>query len=57
MLLTVGRYTFLADFKVIYAHANMTLIFGRKFLNTTKAVIDISNDTITLRVGFESATF
>ena len=55
--LTVGKYTFLTDFVVIDAHSNMSLILGRPFLNTAKAIIDISNGTITLRVGLESATF
>ena len=57
VLLTVGKYTFLTDFVVIDAHSNMSLILGRPFLNTAKAIIDISNGTITLRVGLESTTF
>ena len=57
VLLTVGRYTFLTDFVVIDVHANISLILGRPFLNTTKAIIDISNGTITLIFGLDSVTF
>ena len=36
---------------------DLSLILGRPFLNTSKAIIDVFEGTLTLRVDKEHATF
>nr|GEX88481.1 reverse transcriptase domain-containing protein [Tanacetum cinerariifolium] len=55
----VGKFYFQADFVVIDFDADLRvpLILGRSFLNTRKALIDVYEGELTLRVGNEAITF
>ncbi|GJV50157.1 reverse transcriptase domain-containing protein [Tanacetum coccineum] len=55
----VGRFQFLADFVVVDFDANprVPLILGRSFLKTGRALIDVYEGELTLRVGKEAVTF
>ncbi|PWA87837.1 reverse transcriptase domain-containing protein [Artemisia annua] len=55
----VGKFHFLADFVIVDFDADprVPLILGRGFLNTGRALIDVYNEEITLRVGNEAVTF
>nr|GEU63773.1 reverse transcriptase domain-containing protein [Tanacetum cinerariifolium] len=55
----VGSFHFLADFVVIYFNADprVPLILGRSFLKTERALIDVFEGELTLRVGKEAITF
>nr|GEX25784.1 reverse transcriptase domain-containing protein [Tanacetum cinerariifolium] len=55
----VGTFYFLADFVVVDFDADplVSLIFGRSFLKTERALIDFYEGELTLRVGQESITF
>nr|GFB76789.1 reverse transcriptase domain-containing protein [Tanacetum cinerariifolium] len=55
----VGSFHFLADFVVIDFDADprVPLILGRSFLKTGKALIDVFEGELTLRVGKEASTF
>nr|GEX95574.1 reverse transcriptase domain-containing protein [Tanacetum cinerariifolium]GEX97519.1 reverse transcriptase domain-containing protein [Tanacetum cinerariifolium]GEY62344.1 reverse transcriptase domain-containing protein [Tanacetum cinerariifolium] len=55
----VGSFHFLADFVVVDFDANprVPLILGRSFLKTGRALIDVFEGELTLRVGKESITF
>nr|GEW94808.1 reverse transcriptase domain-containing protein [Tanacetum cinerariifolium] len=55
----VGKFHFLADFVVVDFDANprVPLILGRSFLKTGKALIDVYEGELTLRVGKEAITF
>ncbi|GJV93659.1 reverse transcriptase domain-containing protein [Tanacetum coccineum] len=57
--LKVGKFKFLADFVVVDFDADprVPLILGRSFLNTGRALIDVYEGELTLRVGKESVTF
>ncbi|KAJ0438459.1 putative retrotransposon gag domain, aspartic peptidase domain superfamily [Helianthus annuus] len=59
LLVKVDRFVFPADFVVLDMEADekVPLIFGRPFLNTAKALIDVFLGTITLRAGDESVVF
>nr|GEW61319.1 DNA-directed DNA polymerase [Tanacetum cinerariifolium] len=55
----VGKFHFLADFVVVDFDADprVPLIFGRSFLKTGHALIDVYEGELTLRVGNKSVTF
>ncbi|GKB06588.1 reverse transcriptase domain-containing protein, partial [Tanacetum coccineum] len=57
--LKVGKFKFPADFVVVDFDANprVPLILGRSFLKTGRALIDVYEGEITLRVGKEAITF
>nr|GEU80532.1 DNA-directed DNA polymerase [Tanacetum cinerariifolium] len=55
----VGKFHFLTDFVVVDFEADprVSLILGRSFLRTGRALIDVYREEITLRVNDESVTF
>ncbi|GJV95984.1 reverse transcriptase domain-containing protein [Tanacetum coccineum] len=55
----VGKFLFLADFVVVDFEPDprVPLILGRSFLKTSRALIDVYEGEITLRVGREAITF
>nr|GFA59085.1 reverse transcriptase domain-containing protein [Tanacetum cinerariifolium] len=55
----VGSFHFLADFVVVDFDADprVPLILGRSFLKTERALIDVFEGELTLRVGKEAITF
>ncbi|GJV92204.1 reverse transcriptase domain-containing protein [Tanacetum coccineum] len=55
----VGKFHFLADFVVVdyVVDPRVSLILGRPFLRTARALIDVYGEELTLRVGDESITF
>ncbi|GJZ83454.1 reverse transcriptase domain-containing protein [Tanacetum coccineum] len=55
----VGVFHFLADFVVVEfdAYPRVPLILGRSFLKTGRALIDVYEGELTLRVGKEAVTF
>ncbi|GJY95451.1 reverse transcriptase domain-containing protein, partial [Tanacetum coccineum] len=57
--LKVGKFKFPADFVVINFDADprVPLILGRSFLKTGRALIDVYEGELTLRVGKEAITF
>ncbi|GKA68170.1 reverse transcriptase domain-containing protein [Tanacetum coccineum] len=57
--LKVGKFKFPADFVVVdfYADPRVPLILGRSFLKTRRALIDVYEGELTLRVGKEAVTF
>ncbi|GKB33485.1 reverse transcriptase domain-containing protein [Tanacetum coccineum] len=57
--LKVGKFKFLADFVVVDfdADSRVPLILGRSFLKTGRALIDVYEGELTLRVGKEAITF
>nr|GEV39248.1 reverse transcriptase domain-containing protein [Tanacetum cinerariifolium] len=56
---TVGKFQFPADFVVVDFEPDprVPLILGRSFLKTSRALIDVYQGEITLRVGKEAITF
>ncbi|GJS00255.1 reverse transcriptase domain-containing protein [Tanacetum coccineum] len=56
---TVGKFQFPADFVVVDFEPDprVPLILGRSFLKTSRALIDVYEGEITLRVGKEAITF
>ncbi|GJR08602.1 reverse transcriptase domain-containing protein [Tanacetum coccineum] len=56
---TVGKFQFPADFMVVDFEPDprVPLILGRSFLKTSRALIDVYEGEITLRVGREAITF
>ncbi|GKF22453.1 reverse transcriptase domain-containing protein [Tanacetum coccineum] len=56
---TVGKFQFPADFIVVdfKPDPRVPLILGRSFLKTSRALIDVYEGEITLRVGREVITF
>ncbi|GJQ99823.1 reverse transcriptase domain-containing protein [Tanacetum coccineum] len=56
---TVGNFQFPADFVVVDFEPDprVPLILGRSFLKTSRALIDVYEGEITLRVGKEAITF
>ncbi|GJS44732.1 reverse transcriptase domain-containing protein [Tanacetum coccineum] len=56
---TVGKFQFPADFVVVNFEPDprVPLILGRSFLKTSRALIDVYEGEITLRVGREAITF
>ncbi|GJU32296.1 reverse transcriptase domain-containing protein [Tanacetum coccineum] len=57
--LKVGKFKFPADFVVVDfdADSRVPLILGRSFLKTGRALIDVYEGELTLRVGKEAITF
>ncbi|GKC47296.1 reverse transcriptase domain-containing protein, partial [Tanacetum coccineum] len=57
--LKVGKFKFPADFVVVDFDADprVPLILGRSFLKTERALIDVYEGELTLRVGKEAVTF
>ncbi|GJR65347.1 reverse transcriptase domain-containing protein [Tanacetum coccineum] len=57
--LMVGKFQFPADFMVVDFEPDprVPLILGRSFLKTSRALIDVYEGKITLRVGKEAITF
>ncbi|GJY75973.1 reverse transcriptase domain-containing protein [Tanacetum coccineum] len=57
--LKVGKFKFPADFVVVDFDADLRvpLILGRSFLKTGRALIDVYEGELTLRVGKEAVTF
>ncbi|GKD51290.1 reverse transcriptase domain-containing protein, partial [Tanacetum coccineum] len=55
----VGKFTFPADFVVIDYDIDprVHLILGRPFLRTTRALVDVHREELTLRVGDEKLIF
>nr|GEV26924.1 reverse transcriptase domain-containing protein [Tanacetum cinerariifolium] len=55
----VGKFYFPTDFVVVYFEADprVSLILGRSFLRTGRALIDVYREEITLRVNDDSVTF
>nr|GEZ08877.1 hypothetical protein [Tanacetum cinerariifolium] len=55
----IGTFHFSADFVVVdfYADPRVPLILGRSFLKTGRALIDMFEGELTLRVGKEAITF
>ncbi|GJY54899.1 reverse transcriptase domain-containing protein [Tanacetum coccineum] len=55
----VGKFQFPADFVVVYFDADprVLLILGRSFLKTGRALIDVYEGELNLRVGKEAITF
>ncbi|GJY02791.1 reverse transcriptase domain-containing protein [Tanacetum coccineum] len=55
----VGKFQFPADFVVVrlVADPRVPLILGRSFLKTGRALIDVYEGELTLRVGKEAVTF
>nr|GEV62674.1 putative nucleotidyltransferase, ribonuclease H [Tanacetum cinerariifolium] len=55
----VGKFHFLADFVVVdyVVDPRVPLILKRPFLRTTRALIDVYGEELTLRVGDEAITF
>nr|GEV72792.1 reverse transcriptase domain-containing protein [Tanacetum cinerariifolium] len=59
VFIKVGTFHFLADFVVVDFDADprVPLILGRSFLKTERALIDVFEGELTLRVGKEAITF
>nr|GEW71055.1 reverse transcriptase domain-containing protein [Tanacetum cinerariifolium] len=59
VFIKVGKFHFLADIVVVDFDADprVPLILGRSFLKTGKALIDVYEGELTLRVGKEAITF
>ena len=57
VLVRVDKFVFLLDFVILdyEQDKHCPLILGRPFLNTSKAVIDVYEGNITLRVGEKKA--
>ncbi|GJR97583.1 reverse transcriptase domain-containing protein [Tanacetum coccineum] len=55
----VGKFYFLADFVVVdyVVDPRVPLILGRPFLRTARALIDVYDEELTLRVSDEAITF
>ena len=59
VLVKAGKFIFPVDFVVLdfKEDENVPLILGMPFLYTSKAIIDVYDGTLTLRVGEESCKF
>ncbi|KAK1419647.1 hypothetical protein QVD17_28881 [Tagetes erecta] len=59
LLVKVDKFVFPVDFVILDMEADdqVPLILGRPFLRTAKALIDVYDGQITLRVGDEAVTF
>ncbi|GJY61996.1 reverse transcriptase domain-containing protein [Tanacetum coccineum] len=59
VVVRVDDFTFLADFVVVNFEPNprVPIILGRPFLRTAKALIDLYEETLTLRVGKEELVY
>ncbi|GKA09721.1 reverse transcriptase domain-containing protein [Tanacetum coccineum] len=56
---SVGKFYFLADLVVVDYDVDprVPLILGRPFLRTTRALIDVYGEELTLRIDYEAITF
>ncbi|GKA91293.1 reverse transcriptase domain-containing protein, partial [Tanacetum coccineum] len=59
VVVRVDGFTFLADFVVVNFESDprVPIILGRPFLRTAKALIDLYEETLTLRVGKEDLVY
>ncbi|XP_048232878.1 uncharacterized protein LOC125370630 [Ricinus communis] len=59
VLIKIDKFIFLVDFVVMdmEGDSSIPLILGRSFLATSKAVIDVCDGKLQLRVGDETVTF
>nr|GEY20013.1 reverse transcriptase domain-containing protein [Tanacetum cinerariifolium] len=59
VFIKVGKFNFLTDFVVVdfEADARVPLILGRSFLRTSRALIDVYGEEITLRVNDKAVNF
>ncbi|GJT15843.1 reverse transcriptase domain-containing protein [Tanacetum coccineum] len=59
VVVRVDGFTFLADFVMVnfVPDSRVPIILGRPFLRTTKALIDLYEETLTLRVGKEELVY
>nr|GEY05159.1 reverse transcriptase domain-containing protein [Tanacetum cinerariifolium] len=59
VFIKVGKFHFPTDFVVLYFEADprVSLILGRSFLRTGRALIDVYGEEITIRVNDEAVTF
>ncbi|GKB46522.1 reverse transcriptase domain-containing protein, partial [Tanacetum coccineum] len=59
VVVRVDGFTFLADFVVVYFEPDprVPIILGRPFLRTTKALIDLYEEKLTLRVGKDELVY
>ena len=59
LLLKIGNFVFPIDFVVIdmKEDEDVTIILGRSLLNTARALVDVRESNLTLRVGKEEMTF
>ncbi|GJX77574.1 reverse transcriptase domain-containing protein [Tanacetum coccineum] len=59
VVVRVDGFTFLADFVVVNFEPNprVPIILGRHFLHTAKALIDLYDEKLTLRVGSDDLVF
>nr|GFA89793.1 reverse transcriptase domain-containing protein [Tanacetum cinerariifolium] len=59
VFIKMGKFYFSTDFVVVdfEAHPRVSLILGRYFLRTGRALIDVYGEEITLRVNDEAVTF
>ncbi|KAD4385354.1 hypothetical protein E3N88_25522 [Mikania micrantha] len=59
LLVKVDKFVFPVDFVILDMEADETvpIILGRPFLRTAKAIIDVFDGKLTLRVGDETVTF
>ncbi|GJR89056.1 reverse transcriptase domain-containing protein [Tanacetum coccineum] len=59
VVVRVDGFTFLADFVMVnlYPDPRVPIILGRPFLRTAKALIDLYEETLTLRVGKEELVY
>lgn len=59
LLVKVGKFVFTVDFVVLdmKEDEDLPIILGRPFLRTARALIDIHDSKITLRVEDEEVTF
>ena len=59
VFINVEKFHFPDDFVIVDFDANprVPLILGRGFLTTGRALIDVYDEEITLRVGTEAVTF
>ncbi|GKA98715.1 reverse transcriptase domain-containing protein [Tanacetum coccineum] len=59
VVVRVDGFTFLADFVVVNFEPDprVPIILGRPFLCTAKALIDLYEETLTLRVGKEELVY
>ncbi|KAD4981838.1 hypothetical protein E3N88_18509 [Mikania micrantha] len=59
LLVKVDKFVFPVDFVILDMEADETvpIILGRPFLRTAKAIIDVFDGKVTLRVGDETVTF
>ena len=59
VLVKAGKFIFPVDFVVLdfEEHENVPLILGMPFMYTAKAIIDVYDGTLTLRIGEKSCKF